>query len=58
VSDIDLLIIYTEPQHPKLIRAYFQKTELKLPLHITFLTNEEEVEFDFINSVNAKKIFS
>lgn len=57
ISDIDLLIVYSNHRDPELIRSYFRNAELKLPLHFTFLTYEEELEFDFIKSVNAKRIF-
>lgn len=53
-KDIDILIIYDDPSQPPLIRKIL--SEIELPIHLLFLTREEENEFNFIHETEAKKV--
>jgi len=52
-SDIDILILYKNENEPKIIREKLDPILLSFPIHITFLTYEEEIELNFIKTVNA-----
>jgi len=55
-SDIDLLIVYKSSKSLNSLKTDLEYFELKYPIDITFLSEEEEKELDFINKVNAKRI--
>jgi len=46
-SDIDILVIYDNPEQAKMIRAMLDGFSY-LPIHLLFLTDEEEIETNFI----------
>jgi len=52
-SDIDILILYKNDTDPKIIRDQFDQILISFPIHIIFLTYEEEGELNFIERVNA-----
>lgn len=52
-SDIDILILYRNENEPKIIREKLAPILLSFPIHIIFLTYEEEVELNFSQRVNA-----
>ncbi|WP_294332131.1 nucleotidyltransferase domain-containing protein [uncultured Chryseobacterium sp.] len=52
-SDIDLLILYVREDEPKIIREKLDAILLSFPIHIIFLTYEEEIELNFIQTVSA-----
>ncbi|MEJ5053678.1 nucleotidyltransferase domain-containing protein [Sphingobacterium sp. MYb382] len=52
-SDIDILILYRNENEPKIIREKLDPILLSFPIHIIFLTYEEEVELNFSQRVNA-----
>lgn len=54
-NDIDILIIYNDPNHPKEIRDILDDFGY-IPIHLIFLTLEEEVETNFIKSQNCRSI--
>lgn len=46
-NDIDILVIYMDPALPARIREVVFKIEY-MPIHLIFLTPEEELETDFV----------
>lgn len=52
-SDIDILILYKDKNEPKNIREKLGQLLIEFPIHIIFLTYEEESELNFIQRVNA-----
>lgn len=52
-SDIDILILYRNENEPKIIREKLDPILLSFPIHIIFLTYEEEVELNFSQRVNG-----
>lgn len=52
-SDIDILILYKNENEPKIIREKLTPILLLFPIHIIFLTYEEENELNFIKTVKA-----
>lgn len=57
-NDIDILIVYQEPEHLKTIKQSFTSLETCYPLHLTYLTYSEEQEFNFVVEQKAEKIFT
>lgn len=55
-SDIDILILYKKKNEPKIIREKLDHILLLFPMHIIFLTYEEESELNFLQKVKAKLI--
>lgn len=49
-SDIDILIIYDNPSTPSQIRENIENLVLIRPIHLIFMTLEEELETNFIAS--------
>ena len=49
-NDVDLLVIYENADQPDLVRAVLSPVDLKMPLHLTFMLEEEEQETAFISS--------
>lgn len=56
-NDIDILIIYKYQYQIKLIKSLLKNLIQEYPVHILFLTLEEELEFNFITDQGAKEIF-
>lgn len=56
-NDIDILVIYSDTNEPKIVRNSFHYLSMTFPLHFTFLKKNEENEFDFIKLTNAKSIW-
>lgn len=52
-SDIDILILYKKKNEPKIIREKLNQILILFPIHIIFLTYEEESELNFLRSVEA-----
>lgn len=52
-SDIDILILYRNKNEPKIIREKLDQILMSFPIHIIFLTYEEEAELNFSQRVNA-----
>jgi predicted nucleotidyltransferase len=52
-NDIDILILYKNKSEPKIIREKLDPILTLFPLHIIFLTYEEEIELNFLQKVNA-----
>ncbi|WP_411810689.1 nucleotidyltransferase domain-containing protein [Chryseobacterium scophthalmum] len=52
-NDIDILILYKNENEPKIIREKLDQILILFPIHIIFLTYEEEDELNFIQRVNA-----
>lgn len=48
-NDIDLLVIYSQPNEPKLVREVLDDISQRLPLHLLFMTLEEETETQFLS---------
>lgn len=55
-SDIDILILYKKEDEPQSIIEKLDHILLSFPIHIIFLTYEEESELNFIKNVNAISI--
>lgn len=55
-SDIDILILYKEDNEPKIIREKLDQILISFPVHLIFLTYEEESELNFIDRVTAISI--
>lgn len=55
-SDIDILILYKKENEPQIIRDKLDQILISFPIHIIFLTYEEEKELNFIERVNAISI--
>ena len=51
-NDIDILIIYDDPKLPQKIRTHL-KGMCYVPIHLLFLTEEEEIETNFIAKQNC-----
>lgn len=51
-SDIDILIIYNEPAQPRVLRDLLREVNY-IPVHLIFLTIEEEIETNFIMEQNC-----
>lgn len=56
-SDIDVLIIYKTTGDVARIRASVVKLELERPIHLLFMTEQEEREVNFISSESCIEIF-
>jgi predicted nucleotidyltransferase len=54
-NDIDIFIIYDDPAQPRAIREFLREMNY-IPVHLIFLTAEEEAETDFINKQNCVSI--
>ena len=57
-NDIDILILYDNPNDILLFKKCIKPDSLNFPLDILYLTFEEEKQFNFIQEQNAIKIFS
>ena len=55
--DIDILIIYKNESHPRIVREALSDIGLQFPLDLIFMTEEEESQFDFIRSQRAEIIY-
>lgn len=56
-NDVDLLILYNSIEQIDIIKQEIKKLESLIPLHLTYFTFEEEIEFNFISEVKAEIIF-
>lgn len=56
-NDLDILIIYQHLGESELIRAALDQFLISLPVHLTLLTTEEELELDFVQTERCKKLF-
>ena len=56
-KDIDILVIYDSEYSPNAVRKSLAELSLLAPLHLLFMTNDEEREFNFIESQNAKNFY-
>ncbi|XHR94298.1 hypothetical protein ACFJIV_29095 [Mucilaginibacter sp. UC70_90] len=54
-NDIDIMIIYVDPTHPQQIRNILTGIGYT-PVHLIFLTPEEEIETNFIEKQNCISI--
>jgi len=54
-NDIDIMIIYVDPAHPQQIRSILAGIGYT-PVHLIFLTPEEEIETNFIEKQNCISI--
>lgn len=52
-SDIDILILYRNKNEPEIIREKLDPILLSFPVHIIFLTYEEERELNFLQRVTT-----
>jgi predicted nucleotidyltransferase len=57
-SDIDILFIYQSEKDIEYIRASLIEIELQYPIHLLFLTVQEEVRFNFLRTQHHLKIFT
>lgn len=56
-NDVDVLVIYESTNDPKIIKSHLQNLSLLLPLHLVFMTLEEENELQIIETQKATQIF-
>jgi len=56
-NDIDLLVIYRNKSDPKIVRNGLYEVPPRYPLHITFLSENEEKELKFISHRKMSPIF-
>lgn len=56
-ADLDVLIIYKDYEDISMIKKVFSRNLLNTPLDINFMTEEEEIFYNFINQTNAQQIF-
>jgi predicted nucleotidyltransferase len=56
-NDVDLLILYNSSEQIDIIKQEIKKLERLIPLHLTYFTFEEEIEFKFISEVNGEIVF-
>lgn len=57
-ADLDVLIIYKNHEDVSMIKAVISRNLLNTPLDLNFMTNEEEIFYNFINQTNAQLIFT
>ena len=55
-SDIDIVVVYDVGQDVSPIRAIVAPYELLFPLDVLIMSSTEEVEFNFIQVQNAKRL--
>ena len=55
-SDIDILIIYKSRINLDTLKTQLESIELKHPLDIIFLSEKEEKELNFVNTVHGIRI--
>jgi len=55
-KDLDILVIYERPQDAALIRLQIEATCKAFPIHLLLMTDAEENETNFIESVGAVEI--
>lgn len=55
-NDIDILIVYDDITLPQKVRNILEGTEY-IPIHLIFLTPQEETETNFIKKQNCISIF-
>jgi predicted nucleotidyltransferase len=56
-NDIDILIIYEDVKHLKVLKEEFGALEMFYPLHISYFTFFEQNQFNFIREQKAEKVF-
>lgn len=56
-NDLDLLILYRTDEDARYLRSYFRSTVIPFPVDLLLLTSEEEVEFNFIETQSARRIY-
>ncbi|WP_090156184.1 nucleotidyltransferase domain-containing protein [Dyadobacter soli] len=56
-NDIDILVLYQNEQHISIVRREMEETKTELPLHVSYLTYNEETELNFISRYGAKLVF-
>ena len=56
-NDVDVLILYNNEKQINVIKQYFNKLEIELPLHISYFTYTEEAQLNFVKVVKAEQIF-
>jgi predicted nucleotidyltransferase len=56
-SDIDLLIIYSNSESPLRIREEMADLFLVRPLHLIFMTTEEELETNFVAAQGCIQLY-
>lgn len=54
--DIDVLVIYTDCEYLNKLKKIINDEFFDCLIHLTCLTKKEEIEFDFINMTNAKRL--
>lgn len=54
--DIDVLILYSDHKKLGFLKAEINKEFLDYLIHLTCLTNREQIELNFINITNAKRL--
>jgi predicted nucleotidyltransferase len=54
-NDIDILVVYEDTAIPDKIRSFLEGLGY-LPIHLIFLTRQEEIETDFIRKQNCVSI--
>ena len=56
-KDIDILILYDGIDSAKIAREYLEELAIIYPIDILLMTKGEELQFNFIESQGAKKIY-
>ncbi len=56
-NDIDILITYNQDQESTMIREHLKSFVFTLPVHLVLLTEQEELELEFVQTQGCKRIF-
>ena len=55
--DVDVLVIYAREEDPTIIRQHLSQFHPMLPVHLLFLSRDEEDELDFIAKQGCLRVF-
>lgn len=56
VGDVDLLVIYASDDEPAQVRHHLSVVASEIPLHVIFMTADEEIETHFIEVTRALEL--